>query len=107
MKVTLHGTSAVAQHCDLAVSMIGPDLLWSKDRDTGGQAVEAPWDGQGATTLMADLEASGAGTMRGGERSRRRSFFPGKGDEAIAAYLCPPAAADQPREPAGLRPPRR
>jgi len=69
--------------------MIGPDLLWSKDRDTGGQAVEAPWDGQGATTLMADLEASGAGTMRGGERSRRRSFFPGKGGEAIRPICAP------------------
>jgi 4-hydroxy-tetrahydrodipicolinate synthase len=74
--------------------MIGPDLLWSKDRDTGGAAIEALWDGQGATRLMADLEASGARKMRvasypDGVRQIIDRFFPGKRDEAIAAIYAP------------------
>ena len=57
----------------------------------GGEAIEGPWDGEEAITLLADLEAGATGSMTGGgfadgirpiiEAHRR-----GDGDQAFAEY---------------------
>lgn len=57
----------------------------------GGGAVEGPWDGEEAITLMADLDAGATGSMTGGgypDGIRRiiDPYFAGRRDEAAAAY---------------------
>jgi 4-hydroxy-tetrahydrodipicolinate synthase len=57
----------------------------------GGSAIEGPWDGEEAITLMADLEAGATGAMTGGGypdgiRQIIDPYFAGRRDEAIAAY---------------------
>jgi len=57
----------------------------------GGDAVEGPWDGEEAITLMADLDAGATGAMTGGGypdgiRQIIDPFFAGRRDEAMAAY---------------------
>ena len=58
---------------------------------TGGSAIEGPWDGEEAITLMADLDAGATGAMTGGGypdgiRQIIDSFFAGRRDEAMQAY---------------------
>jgi 2-keto-3-deoxy-L-arabinonate dehydratase len=57
----------------------------------GGSAIEGPWDGEEAITLMADLEAGATGAMTGGGypdgiRQIVDPYFAGRRDEAMAAY---------------------
>ncbi len=57
----------------------------------GGDAIEGPWDGEEAITLMADLDAGATGAMTGGGypdgiRQIVDPFFAGRRDEAMAAY---------------------
>jgi 4-hydroxy-tetrahydrodipicolinate synthase len=57
----------------------------------GGSAVEGPWDGEEAITLMADLDAGATGAMTGGGypdgiRQIVTPFFAGRRAEAMAAY---------------------
>jgi len=57
----------------------------------GGSAIEGPWDGEEAITLMADLDAGATGAMTGGGypdgiRQIMDPFFAGRRDEAMAAY---------------------
>ncbi len=57
----------------------------------GGDAIEGPWDGEEAITLMADLEAGATGAMTGGGypdgiRQIMDPYFAGRRDEAMAAY---------------------
>jgi 2-keto-3-deoxy-L-arabinonate dehydratase len=57
----------------------------------GGDAVEGPWDGEEAITLMADLDAGATGAMTGGGypdgiRQIVDAFFAGRRDVAQAAY---------------------
>jgi len=57
----------------------------------GGDAVEGPWDGEEAITLMADLDAGATGAMTGGGypdgiRQIVDAFFAGRRDLAQAAY---------------------
>jgi len=57
----------------------------------GGDAIEGPWDGEEAITLMADLDAGATGAMTGGGypdgiRQITDPFFAGRRDEAMAAY---------------------
>jgi 2-keto-3-deoxy-L-arabinonate dehydratase len=57
----------------------------------GGSAIEGPWDGEEAITLMADLDAGATGAMTGGGypdgiRQIMDSYFAGRRDEAMAAY---------------------
>ena len=57
----------------------------------GGSAIEGPWDGEEAITLMADLEAGATGAMTGGGypdgiRQIMDPYFAGRRDEAMAAY---------------------
>jgi 4-hydroxy-tetrahydrodipicolinate synthase len=57
----------------------------------GGDAIEGPWDGEEAITLMADLDAGATGAMTGGGypdgiRQIIDPFFAGRRDEAVAAY---------------------
>jgi 2-keto-3-deoxy-L-arabinonate dehydratase len=57
----------------------------------GGEAVEGPWDGEEAITLMADLDAGATGAMTGagypdGIRQIIDAFFAGRRDEAQSAY---------------------
>jgi 2-keto-3-deoxy-L-arabinonate dehydratase len=57
----------------------------------GGDAIEGPWDGEEAITLMADLDAGATGAMTGGGypdgiRQITDPYFAGRRDEAIAAY---------------------
>jgi len=57
----------------------------------GGSAIEGPWDGEEAITLMADLDAGATGAMTGGGypdgiRQIIDPFFAGRRDEAMAAY---------------------
>src|SRR4030095_10717919 len=57
----------------------------------GGSAIEGPWDGEEAITLMADLDAGATGAMTGGGypdgiRQIIDPFFAGRRAEAIAAY---------------------
>jgi 2-keto-3-deoxy-L-arabinonate dehydratase len=57
----------------------------------GGDAIEGPWDGEEAITLMADLDAGATGAMTGGGypdgiRQIIDPFFAGNRDVAMAAY---------------------
>lgn len=57
----------------------------------GGDAIEGPWDGEEAITLMADLDAGATGAMTGGGypdgiRQIMDPFFAGRRDEARRAY---------------------
>jgi 2-keto-3-deoxy-L-arabinonate dehydratase len=57
----------------------------------GGSAIEGPWDGEEAITLMADLDAGATGAMTGGGypdgiRQIVDPYFAGRRDEAMAAY---------------------
>jgi 2-keto-3-deoxy-L-arabinonate dehydratase len=57
----------------------------------GGSAIEGPWDGEEAITLMADLDAGATGAMTGGGypdgiRQIIDPFFAGRRDEAMKAY---------------------
>jgi 2-keto-3-deoxy-L-arabinonate dehydratase len=57
----------------------------------GGEAIEGPWDGEEAITLMADLDAGATGAMTGGGypdgiRQITDAFFLGRRAQAIDAY---------------------
>jgi 2-keto-3-deoxy-L-arabinonate dehydratase len=57
----------------------------------GGSAIEGPWDGEEAITLMADLDAGATGAMTGGGypdgiRQIIDPFMAGRRDDAVAAY---------------------
>jgi dihydrodipicolinate synthase/N-acetylneuraminate lyase len=57
----------------------------------GGDAIEGPWDGEEAITLLPDLEAGATGSMTGGgypDGIRRivDPYFAGRREEAVAAY---------------------
>jgi 2-keto-3-deoxy-L-arabinonate dehydratase len=57
----------------------------------GGNAVEGPWDGEEAITLMADLDAGATGAMTGGGypdgiREIIDPFVAGRREEAVGAY---------------------
>jgi 4-hydroxy-tetrahydrodipicolinate synthase len=57
----------------------------------GGAAIEGPWDGEEAITLLADLEAGATGAMTGGGypdgiRQITDPWFAGRREEAVAAY---------------------
>jgi 4-hydroxy-tetrahydrodipicolinate synthase len=57
----------------------------------GGEAIEGPWDGEEAITLMADLDAGATGSMTGGgypDGIRRiiDPYMAGNREEAAAAY---------------------
>ena len=57
----------------------------------GGAAIEGPWDGEEAITLMADLDAGATGAMTGGGypdgiRQITDPYFAGRRVEAVAAY---------------------
>ncbi|KFG67044.1 dihydrodipicolinate synthase family protein [Microvirga sp. BSC39] len=66
----------------------------SKLRDLialGGDAIEGPWDGEEAITLMADLDAGATGAMTGGAypdgiRQIIDPYFAGDREAAAAAY---------------------
>jgi 2-keto-3-deoxy-L-arabinonate dehydratase len=57
----------------------------------GGDAIEGPWDGEEAITLMADLDAGATGAMTGGGypdgiRQIVDPYLAGERDQAMAAY---------------------
>jgi 2-keto-3-deoxy-L-arabinonate dehydratase len=57
----------------------------------GGDAVEGPWDGEEAITLLADLDAGATGSMTGGGypdglRGIVEHYLAGRRDEAVAGY---------------------
>ena len=57
----------------------------------GGDAIEGPWDGEEAITLLPDLEAGATGAMTGGAfpdgiRQVMDAYAAGRRDEAIDAY---------------------
>ena len=57
----------------------------------GGDAIEGPWDGEEAITLLPDLEAGATGAMTGGGfpdgiRPILDAWREGRRDDAIAAY---------------------
>jgi dihydrodipicolinate synthase/N-acetylneuraminate lyase len=57
----------------------------------GGDAVEGPWDGEEAITLIPDLDAGATGAMTGGAyadgiRSIVDPYVAGRRDDAVAAY---------------------
>ncbi|HVE23641.1 MAG TPA: dihydrodipicolinate synthase family protein [Acidocella sp.] len=57
----------------------------------GGDAIEGPWDGEEAITLLADLDAGATGSMTGGGypdliRPIVHSYLAGDRDSAVAAY---------------------
>jgi 2-keto-3-deoxy-L-arabinonate dehydratase len=59
--------------------------------ELGGEAIEGPWDGEEAITLLADLDAGATGAMTGGGypdgiRTITDAYFAGDRDGAIAAY---------------------
>jgi len=66
----------------------------SKLRDLiqlGGDAIEGPWDGEEAITLLADLDAGATGAMTGGAfpdgiRTIIDPYLAGDRDAAVAAY---------------------
>ena len=59
--------------------------------EEGGSAVEGPWDGEEAITLLADLDAGATGSMTGGGfpdgiRQITDAYFDGRRPDAVAAY---------------------
>lgn len=57
----------------------------------GGDAIEGPWDGEEAITLLADLDAGATGTMPSAGypdllRPILESYGAGRRDDAVAAY---------------------
>ena len=59
--------------------------------EEGGNAIEGPWDGEEAITLMPDLEAGATGAMTGGGypdgiRQITDPWFAGRRADAAAAY---------------------
>ena len=57
----------------------------------GGDAVEGPWDGEEAITLLPDLDAGATGAMTGGAypdgiRTIIDPYLAGRREEAVAAY---------------------
>ena len=59
--------------------------------EAGGAAIEGPWDGEEAITLMADLDAGATGAMTGGGypdgiRQIIDRYFAGERDKAADAY---------------------
>lgn len=57
----------------------------------GGAAIEGPWDGEEAITLMPDLDAGATGAMTGGAypdgiRKIVDAYAAGRRDEAVALY---------------------
>jgi dihydrodipicolinate synthase/N-acetylneuraminate lyase len=57
----------------------------------GGDAIEGPWDGEEAITLMPDLDAGATGAMTGGAypdgiRSIVDAYATGRREDAVAAY---------------------
>ena len=57
----------------------------------GGAAIEGPWDGEEAITLLPDLDAGATGSMTGGgypDGIRRivDAYFAGRREEAVAEY---------------------
>ncbi|TLU73429.1 dihydrodipicolinate synthase family protein [Lichenicoccus roseus] len=66
----------------------------SKLRDLialGGDAIEGPWDGEEAITLLADLDAGATGSMTGGGFPDAiggivRDYLAGRRDAAVAGY---------------------
>jgi len=57
----------------------------------GGEAIEGPWDGEEAITLLADLEAGATGAMTGGGypdgiRQITDAYFAGRREDAFVAY---------------------
>ncbi len=57
----------------------------------GGSAIEGPWDGEEAITLLADMDAGATGAMTGGGFPDLigpivHSYLAGNRDEAMAAY---------------------
>ncbi len=57
----------------------------------GGEAIEGPWDGEEAITLLADLDAGATGSMTGGGypdgiRPIVDDFLAGRREQAIAGY---------------------
>ena len=63
-----------------------------RDRiEAGGEAIEGPWDGEEAITLMADLDAGATGAMTGGAyadgiRQVTDPYFAGDREAAMDAY---------------------
>ncbi|TNC08610.1 dihydrodipicolinate synthase family protein [Methylobacterium terricola] len=59
--------------------------------ELGGDAIEGPWDGEEAITLLADLDAGATGAMTGGGypdgiRQILDPYLTGRRDEAVQAY---------------------
>jgi dihydrodipicolinate synthase/N-acetylneuraminate lyase len=59
--------------------------------ELGGAAIEGPWDGEEAITLLADLDAGATGAMTGGGfpdgiRPIVDAYAAGRREEAVAAY---------------------
>jgi 2-keto-3-deoxy-L-arabinonate dehydratase len=59
--------------------------------EAGGAAIEGPWDGEEAITLIADLDAGATGAMTGGGypdgiRQITDPYFAGEREKAIDAY---------------------
>ncbi|AWB24043.1 dihydrodipicolinate synthase family protein [Methylobacterium currus] len=59
--------------------------------ELGGDAIEGPWDGEEAITLLADLDAGATGAMTGGGypdgiRQIIDPYLAGRRDEAVLAY---------------------
>lgn len=57
----------------------------------GGDAIEGPWDGEEAITLLADLDAGATGAMTGGGypdgiRAIMDPYIAGDRESAVAAY---------------------
>lgn len=57
----------------------------------GGDAIEGPWDGEEAITLLPDLDAGATGSMTGGGfpdgiRTIIDPYLAGRREEAVAAY---------------------
>jgi 2-keto-3-deoxy-L-arabinonate dehydratase len=79
---------------NIAYFKIEVPMAAAKIRDliaAGGDAIEGPWDGEEAITLLADLDAGATGAMTGGGypdgiREIVDSYFAGRRDEAAAAY---------------------
>ena len=59
--------------------------------ELGGEAIEGPWDGEEAITLLADLDAGATGSMTGGGypdgiQQIIRPYLVGDREAAVAAY---------------------
>lgn len=81
----------IAQVCYFKIEVPGTASKLRELIRLGGDAIEGPWDGEEAITLLHDLDAGASGAMTGGGypdgiRTIVDAYAAGRREQAVAAY---------------------